>query len=62
VIQQVTHFKYLGCDITYESRLDVDDKLYTFQATCECINRIIEEEISKVCINGYFIILWQYHN
>jgi hypothetical protein len=43
VRELLLHFKYLGCDITYELDKDVD-KFYTCQATCKFISRITKRK------------------
>ena len=40
-LEQVRHFKYLGCDISYDMDDDVSEKLARFSAVCGAIRRTI---------------------
>ena len=42
-IEQASHFRYLGCDITY----DVDHKLAKFQSICGTIQRVLSRKARK---------------
>lgn len=41
VIEQVAHFKYLYCDITYELDKDIN-KLHDFQLVVPCLKNIYQ--------------------
>ncbi|KAJ4439494.1 hypothetical protein ANN_07618 [Periplaneta americana] len=47
VIEQVSHFKYLGCDITYDYDKDVNIKTQRFQAICGTIARNLKKKTRK---------------
>ena len=49
--EQVSSFKYLGCDKSYETKYNVNTKIHQFQATCNTINTALKKkckEINKV--------------
>ena len=46
-IEQVTHFRYLGCDNTYDVDYDVDHKLAKFQTICDTVRRVVSRETRK---------------
>jgi hypothetical protein len=43
-IEQVSHFKYLGCDISYEHDRDIGEKIQKFQMICGTINRTLKNK------------------
>lgn len=47
VIEQVSHFKYLGCDITYDYDKDVNIKTQRFQAICGTIAKNLKKKTRK---------------
>lgn len=46
-IEQVSHFRYLGCDISYEPDRDVTDKVHRFQWICGTIHRTLKNKTRK---------------
>ena len=42
IIEQVSHFQYLGCDITFEEEQDINKKINTYQHICGTIRRTIK--------------------
>ena len=40
-IEEVSHFRYLGCNTTYDVNNDVDHKLATFQTICSTIRQVL---------------------
>jgi hypothetical protein len=46
-IEQVSHFRYLGCDISYERDNDLDHKIHRFQMICGTINRTLKQKVRK---------------
>ncbi|PSN48274.1 hypothetical protein C0J52_03046 [Blattella germanica] len=46
-MQQVSHFKYLGCDITYSDSIEISNRIHKFQAVCGCINRTLRNKTRK---------------
>lgn len=47
ILEQVSHFSYLGNDIGYDKDFDIDMKLHRFQAMCGTINRTLRHTASK---------------
>ena len=49
ILEQVTHFNYIGNDISYDKNYDIDVKLGKFQTICGTINHIFRNgEIQTV--------------
>ena len=46
-IEQVSHFRYLGCDISYEPDRDIEEKVNKFQMICGTINRTLKNRTRK---------------
>jgi hypothetical protein len=46
-LEQVRHFNYLGCDVTYDQDEDVNNKLHKFQNICGTIRRNLKKENKK---------------
>lgn len=46
-LAQITHFKCLGCDITYKYDRDIDNKIATFSRMCGTINRTLGKHCRK---------------
>jgi hypothetical protein len=44
IVEQVSHFNYLGCDVTYNEDKDCDKKLHKFQAICGTIRRTLQRK------------------
>jgi hypothetical protein len=44
ILEQVAHFKYLGCNISYEYDNDLKDKHQAFQEVCGTINRTLRNQ------------------
>ena len=47
VIEQVSHFNYLGCDLTYEYENEVQQKLHKFQYICGTLRKILRKKTRK---------------
>lgn len=47
VLEQVSHFQYLGCDITYDEDKDIKNKVNTFQRICGTIRRTLKNKTRK---------------
>lgn len=47
MIEQVSHYKYLGCDISYGYDKDIEYKINQFQAICGTINRTLNNKAHK---------------
>ncbi|XP_075210156.1 protein spaetzle 4-like [Lycorma delicatula] len=45
ILEQVSHFNYLGCDITYENDRDCNKKISRFQAICGTIRRTLHRKV-----------------
>jgi hypothetical protein len=45
--EQVTSFKYLGCENSYETKNNVNTKVHQFQATCNTINTALKRNAKK---------------
>lgn len=39
VIEQISHFEYLGCDVIYEKDQDINQKVQTFEDICGTVRR-----------------------
>ncbi|KAK9877518.1 hypothetical protein WA026_018626 [Henosepilachna vigintioctopunctata] len=46
-IEQVSHFTYLGCDITYDYDDDMVKKLHNFQRICGTLSRTLRRRTRK---------------
>ena len=46
-LEQVSHFRYLGCDISYDRERDIDEKINRFQMICGTINRSLKDKVRK---------------
>ena len=46
-IDQVSHFRYLGCDATYDVDYDVDHKLAKLQSICGTVRQALQKETRK---------------
>jgi hypothetical protein len=47
IVEQVSHFKYLGSDISYENKKDIEEKVAKFRQICGSIHRNIKSETRK---------------
>lgn len=47
IIDQVSHFNFLGCDISYEYENDVDNKLHKYQRMCGTIHRQLGNKTTR---------------
>jgi hypothetical protein len=45
--EQVSHFRYLGCDVTYEINNDIQNKLNKFSQICDTITRTLKGKTGK---------------
>jgi hypothetical protein len=43
ILEQVSHFKYLGSDISYENNKDIDEKVAKFRHICGLIHRNLKK-------------------
>lgn len=57
VIEQVKHFNYLGCDITYEYSNDMKTKLQRFQHTCGTINKYLRNKTRKETLLKFYKVM-----
>lgn len=39
ITEQIRHFKYLACDLTYDNKYAMEQKLNKFCSICEVTNR-----------------------
>lgn len=46
-IEQVEHYKYLGCDVSYDKDKDITNKLCRFQRICGTIKRQLKNKTRK---------------
>jgi hypothetical protein len=46
-LEQVRHFNYLGCDVTYDQDEDIHNKLHKFQNICGTIWRNLKKKTRK---------------
>lgn len=46
-MEQVSHFNFLGCDISYEYENGVNNKLNKYQMMCDTTDRNIKEQNNK---------------
>lgn len=47
ILEQVSHFTYLGCDLTYENETDIQKKLHRFQHICGTLSRTLKKRTRK---------------
>ncbi|KAJ4451040.1 hypothetical protein ANN_02476 [Periplaneta americana] len=47
VIEQVSHFQYLGCNVTYEEEQDINKKTQKCQHVCGTIRRSLRNKVRK---------------
>lgn len=47
ILEQVKHFKYLGCYVSYEKEIDLDEKLNRFRSICGTIHRNLKNKTRK---------------
>ncbi|KAK7861914.1 hypothetical protein R5R35_009378 [Gryllus longicercus] len=47
VIDQTSNFNYLGCDISYDTDKDIENKTNKFQSICGIINRTLQNKARK---------------
>jgi hypothetical protein len=50
IIEQVRHFNYLGCDISYEKDNDVGNKLSKFRNVCGTIHKYLKHKKGKILV------------
>lgn len=46
-LEQVRHFNYLGCDLSYDYENDIDIKLHRFQQMCGTIRRTLSKKTRR---------------
>ena len=46
-IEQVSHFDYLGCDVSYKPDNDIIMKLHKFQYICGTIHKTLKNKMRK---------------
>lgn len=46
-LEQISHFEYLGCNISYEVDHDIENKINKFQRICGTINRTLRNKTRK---------------
>jgi hypothetical protein len=44
ILEQVSHFKYLGSDISYENNKGIDEKVAKFRHICGSVHRNLKNE------------------
>jgi hypothetical protein len=47
-LEQVRHFNYLGCVVTYDQDEDVNNKLHKFQNICGTIRRKFKKTQERI--------------
>ena len=47
VIEQVSHFSYLGCDITFNYDHDIQKELHKLQYICDTLKKTIKAKQEK---------------
>ena len=57
ILEQVSHFQYLGCDITYKHDQDVDKKIQKFQAVCGTIKRTFKNKVRQETQLRYYSVM-----
>ena len=43
-LEEVSHFKYLGCAVSYESEYDIREKINIFRNICGTVHRNLSNE------------------
>lgn len=56
-VQQVAHFHYLGCDITYEEDREIDRKITKFQKICGTILRTLKGKTRKDTLLRFYNVM-----
>ena len=51
IIEQVRDFSYLGCNISYSERMEVNNKINKFQRMCGTISRTLKGENTAINAN-----------
>ena len=47
IMEQVQHYSYLGCYVTCETEIDLDEKLMKFRNICGTIHRYLKNKTKK---------------
>lgn len=47
ILEQVSHFNYLGCDISFKYEKDIEKKVNRFQMICGTIGRTLGRKTRK---------------
>lgn len=47
ILEQVSYFDYLGCNVSYDRDKDIENKLNKFQLICGTINRTLQNKTRK---------------
>ena len=47
ILEQVSKFKYLGCTLTYNKGVDIQEKIGKFQSICGTIHRSLKQRVQR---------------
>jgi hypothetical protein len=47
ILERVSHFKYLGSDVSYENNKDIDEKVAKFRHICGSMHRNLKNKTSR---------------
>lgn len=47
ILEQVSHFEYLGCNVSWDVDRDIEKKVNKFQSICGTINRTLQNKTTK---------------
>ncbi len=53
-IEQVSSFKFLGCDLSYKGEIDADKKIEKFNRMCGTIRRTLKSKVRKDTIMKFY--------
>ena len=57
ILEQVSNFKYLGCDITYDYDQDLQQKVSRFNMICGAINRSLRNRARKNTLLKFYKVM-----
>ncbi|KAJ4444055.1 hypothetical protein ANN_05844 [Periplaneta americana] len=54
ILEQVRHFNYLGCDISFDEERDLKQKVHRFQSICGTIKRTLKNKTRKDTVLKFY--------
>ena len=64
VLEQISHFNYLGCDVTYLDNHEITNRVHKFQVICGCVNKTLNKGIilKSRSISRNLQRMWKYRD